>query len=359
MRILIIKTSALGDIVQAFSVLGFIKKNYPDAQVDWVVELPFLELVQSHPDIHRALSINSKKWRSRLFSKENRKEYRAFFQGLRTTVYDLILDLQGNIKSGLVMAFAKSSLKVGFGMSTVPEWPNVLASNRRYNPPLGFNIREDYLFLVRNALGNFSSFESGPVKLNLTEQESRRRTNLLELFSTINGLKVMVFPGSNWPNKQLSLTTLKNFLHLIESKLEVYYFFMWGTKEEEVLVKELALDFSLNSTVIDKLSLPLLQNMMNEVDLNFSMDSLPLHLAGTTTSPVYSVFGASSLQKYQPIGPLAGGLQGACPYGKSFEKRCPILRSCSTGACIKNLDAQQLFENFYLWWSQLNLRNGS
>lgn len=352
MKILVIKTSALGDVVHAFPVLGFIKKTYPYAQVDWVVELPSEQLVRSHPDINRVLVINTKKWRSRPFKKENRQELSDFFKQLRMNRYDLILDLQGNIKSSLVMAFAKSPLKIGFGLSTVPEWPNVLTSNRRYNPPVGSNIREDYLFLAQSALSDFTPFETRAVKLNLTEGENKVKTGLLEVFRSVKGVKIMIFPGSNWPNKQLSSDTLKNFLQLVAEKLEVHYFFMWGMKQEEACVKELARTFPINSTVVDKLSLPLLQNMMNEVDLNISMDSLPLHLAGTTTSLVYSVFGASSLHKYQPMGSLVGGFQGACPYGQSFEKRCPLLRSCSTGACIKNLSAEQLFENFYAWWKK-------
>src|SRR5260221_27031 len=82
--------------------------------------------------------------------------------------YDIVLDLQGNTKSGVVTACAKSSLKVGFGYLSVPEWPNVLATHQRYNPPSGRNIREDYLFIAQSALNHFVSVPMEGVQLQLT-----------------------------------------------------------------------------------------------------------------------------------------------------------------------------------------------
>lgn len=111
--------------------------------------------------------------------------------------------------------------------------------------------------------------------------------------------------------------------------------------------------FFKNSDVVDRLSLPALQNLMAHVDLVITMDSLPLHLAGTTMIPTYSFFGASSANKYKPLGKQSGTYQGICPYDRQFEKRCPILRTCKTGACIKNLEGSQLFEEFMRWWDSI------
>jgi len=63
MRILVVKTSSLGDIIQAFPVLDYLKQCQPSCEIDWVVEHPFAELVSSHPLIHQAIVIETKKWR--------------------------------------------------------------------------------------------------------------------------------------------------------------------------------------------------------------------------------------------------------------------------------------------------------
>jgi heptosyltransferase-1 len=163
-------------------------------------------------------------------------------------------------------------------------------------------------------------------------------------------MKVMVCPGSNWPNKQLSQETLRSFLHCFAEKLEAHFIFLWGHKEEKELAERLALSFPRKGTVLNKVTLPTLQNLMSKVDLVIAMDSLPLHLAATTATPSYSIFGASSAHKYKPIGLHHEAFQGSCPYGQTFTKRCDKLRTCKTGACIKDLQGKQLFDHFYKWW---------
>jgi heptosyltransferase-1 len=89
---------------------------------------------------------------------------------------------------------------------------------------------------------------------------------------------------------------------------------------------------------------------MDSVDLVVAMDSLPLHLAGTTKVKTFSVFGASLASKFKPAGKKHLTLQGHCPYGRVFEKRCPILRTCPTGACIRSLTGKAVFNAFKLQW---------
>src|SRR6187402_1475471 len=108
MKLLIIKTSSLGDIVQARESLPCL----PPADVDWVVEKPFSELVEGR--VHKVLTTETKKWRKNPFKWFS--EIRAFIRELRKTRYDVIVDLQGNFKSSLILAFARGVKKVGFGL---------------------------------------------------------------------------------------------------------------------------------------------------------------------------------------------------------------------------------------------------
>ena len=128
---------------------------------------------------------------------------------------------------------------------------------------------------------------------------------------------------------------------------------IWGNPTEKEIAEELVVALPQQCSLINKVSLPSLQNLMTQVDLVLAMDSLPLHLAGTTTTPTYSIFGASSANKYKPVGERHEAFQGSCPYGKKFERRCNILRKCKTGACIKQLEGRQLFDHFNAWWLSL------
>jgi heptosyltransferase I len=361
MKILIVKSSALGDIIHAFPVLSYLKLHYPNAQIDWVVEKPFSELLKAHPDIHQIHLIHSKQWRKTAWKKESWSEFNSFMKTLRSQTYDLVLDLQGNVKSGLVTALAKSKKKVGFGYPSVPEWPNILATHLRFNPPKGQNIREDYLFLARSAVGdserNIENNDNMGIELRIDEAQKFIVDQILESPIFQEGKrtkKIMVCLGSQWPNKKLSLPTLTELLHLIGKELNGRFLLIWGTPDEKGEVEQLHQQFLETSLIAPKLSLPTLQRLMQSQDLIITMDSLPLHLAGTTQTPTYSIFGPSLASKYKSTGKHHHSFQGFCPYGKKFEKRCPILRSCKTGSCMKDLSGVVLFADWLAWWRQLS-----
>jgi heptosyltransferase-1 len=82
------------------------------------------------------------------------------------------------------------------------------------------------------------------------------------------------------------------------------------------------------------------------MDCVIAMDSAALHLCGTTLTPSFSVFGPSAASIYKPLGSQHTHVQGFCPYKQEFIQRCPLLRTCKTGACIKNLQAEELFQHF-------------
>lgn len=267
MQVLIVKMSSLGDIIHTFPVLQYIKQYYPQTEIDWAVEQPFAELVQAHPFVNRVIPVQTKKWRSNPLKKATWQEIASFRRELRRSSYHIVLDLQGNVKSGLVTSSAKGLVKMGFGFSSVPEWPNILATNRRCNPPKGQNIREDYLYIAQSAFGKFAPIEEKGVQLKLKEQEKILLAPVLDHCRQIKSLKVLVCPGSNWTNKQLSKETLNHFLQSFSERINVHFLFLWGHQGEKAIAEELAAALPLQSSVVNKLPLPSLQNLMTEVDL--------------------------------------------------------------------------------------------
>lgn len=354
-KILIIKTSALGDVVQVYPVISYLRSKFPQAKIDWIVESQCVDLVQNLPEINRTISVSTKHWRKNIFKRKTWKEIFEFNQQLRSVRYDCVFDLQGNTKSGLILAQVRSSLKVGFGCSSVPEIPNLLFTNKRFNPPASENIRIDYLSIVSQALGDRPLKDFDPIKLHISEEQSKTIQNVLTSLKKSHRPLVLVCPGSAWKNKQMTPESLCDFLLKVNVQLMAQFIFSWGSLGEKLIAENLQSKFPCDSIVIEKMSLATLQNLMDGCDLVIAMDSLPLHLAGSTKTPTYSIFGASSAQKYKPIGKVHGSYQGLCPYGKKFEKRCPVLRTCTTGACIRNLDGNEVFSHFYSWWKQLYL----
>lgn len=335
MKILIVKMSALGDIIHLFPTVEFLKQQMPEATIDWVVEASFADLLETHPLVDRLVKIDTKRWRKAPLKGETWKASVQFKRELQNSHYDLLFDFQGNCKSAIVTALAKADRKVGFSRAALPEWPNLLATNERYLPPRGKNIRSDYFFLAKSACQALDvKMPLGTVELQMSSKQKKEVENLL-LTPVLQGKqKVLVCPGAAWKNKQLELEDLSQLLKKLG---ESAFLFAWGSDEELAVAQRLQKRFP-DSIVIPKLPLPLLQGVMAEVDLVVAMDSLPLHLAGTTKTPTYSFFGPSNAEKYRPLGSHHFSIQGSCPYGITFEKRCPRLRSCPTGACLKELN---------------------
>lgn len=348
-KILIVKTSSLGDIIQTFPSLSYLRNKFPEAQIDWVVEKSFAELVLTNPDVSNVIMMDSKTWRKGIFSHWD--EILQFRKEIKKTTYDVVFDLQGNVKSGFITLLARSCCKVGFGWRTVHEKPNTLFTNTRYDPPKGVNIREDYLLVVKGYFDDQKTYIDNRSLLEISVDQKNEIETILLHPELSQRPKVMVCPGSAWPNKQLPKETLIEFLSKLQNFLSCSFIFAWGTQAEQSLAQELQIKFS-HSLLLKRLPLPVLQNLMDRMELVVAMDSLPLHLAGTTRAKTFSVFGPSLATKFKPVGTHHYALQGACPYGRQFEKRCPILRTCPTGACIRHLSAISVFESFHQQWSR-------
>jgi heptosyltransferase-1 len=331
--ILIVKTSSLGDIVQALTVLDDLHFRFPTASIDWAVEASFAPILSAHPLIRRVISLPIKQ----------RKNLWKAIKDLREEKYDLIFDLQGNCKSGAVTLLARAQIKVGYSYKSVREWPNILATHIRFDVSKQQNIRLYYLELIQKYFQKEVPQTEMGVRFKIEPSEQERIKQILS--QAPKGLKMMVCPGSKWINKQIKKETLLAFLQQIHKVYHASFFLVWGDEAEKKLCEELAkeLDFAF---VVEKLSLPTWQNLMNEMDLVIAVDSSALHLCGTTATPSFSVFGPTQSGIFKPIGPLHFTYQGTCPYGRTFEKTCPVLRTCSTGACIREIKVAELFQAF-------------
>lgn len=318
MKILIIKTSALGDILHTLPAVRFIQELVPDAEIDWVVEKACAPLIENDYKLH---VIDTKKWRRNLWS--SFQEVRQAISSLRQKTYDVVFDFQGNTKSGILLSLSKAKVKVGFGRKTVPEKPNLLFTSLQVDPDPGCNIRQDYLALV--------------------EGWSQKKARLEQFGKQKSFSNILVCPGSKWKNKQLPLNTLAEFLQEIQK--ESQFWILHGNDEEKTQAEFLKGKLK-NATLVERLSLPELKQFMKQMDTVIAMDSLPLHLAGEVGIPTFSLFGPSLAEKYRPLGEIHRSVQGTCPYGHTFAKRCPILRTCPTGACMTNLDPHDLAKSF-------------
>lgn len=330
MRICIVKTSSAGDIVQALPVATSLLRKYPGATIDWVVERRYVALVAAHPDVMQAIPIDSYRWRSELLSSPYTifQEMRRHLGALRQERYDLLFDLQGNTKSALLTWLIRAKEKVGFGATSVAEFPALFTATRTIDVPGHLPMQLRYHALI----------EEGylPTTLSLTLAEG-------EIPPPASSPRIMVAPFSKWPNKEPSLEALAEFLSILFVEVGGTYLFVAGSDSERSRAEQLATSFP-TAQVLYAPSFPLWQAAMRQMDLVIAADSVALHLAGMTETPTLGLFGPSKAEVYNPLGAGRLSVQGACPYGEEFPARCPRLRSCPTGACLKGLSGRELWQ---------------
>ncbi len=358
--ILLVRTSAIGDVVQTFPVIEYLRGRFPAAQINWVVEkgmAPLLRQLKEYCSnralIDQVIEVEFKKWTKSLWLKQSRSAFKDFIRLLREEEYDVVFDLQGNSKSGLITMLARGKDKVGFGWHSVREKPNLIATTHRFEVPLDLNIREKYIKLAQTYYGDEASFVSKGITFQLSETEAERLQNLLLAPLMQHPLKLMVAVGSKWNNKKLADDTLISLLKEAQARANAALVLIYGNAEEKLFTDKLLSIFSNSAMAIGELTLPLWQALMRCVDGIIAVDSAALHFAGTTHTPSFSVFGPTSAQIFKPPEQQHHVFQGSCPYGKIFHKQCPILRSCTTGACMRHLTFEQLKDPFARWMEEL------
>lgn len=120
MRILLVKTSSLGDVVHNLPVVNDLRRHYPEAKIDWVVEESFADIPRLHPEICRVIPVAIRRWRRSLWTPGTWSEIRSFRRTLRTERYDLVIDTQGLLKSALITRMA-SGRRCGYAASSARE----------------------------------------------------------------------------------------------------------------------------------------------------------------------------------------------------------------------------------------------
>ncbi len=346
MKVLIVKLSAFGDVVHALHAVSYIKHKIPSLTIDWVVESPFSSVLKLSPYIDNIITVDTKRWRSRgLFHPDTLAEISETLKVLRTAGYDLVIDLQGNTKSGFFTAMTMCSRRAGFPKGRVRECTNILATNLRPAISSGLtNIRHQLLELGFSAISetlwseeiiegfnNFSCVTFAPSVLD------RQRRILEDCGALSDKLLIGIHTSTTWSTKKWPkyfwLELSKRF---VDNKLGQVLFF-WGSEEErnEVLdfVKFRPEGFFMwKGGTIEELAAAI-----GMVDVFIAPDTGPLHLAAFVGVPTISLYRATSARRNGPPGSKHIHLQSALKCSPCLKKKCRRNNRCATSISIESV----------------------
>ncbi len=277
MKILIVKLSALGDIIHASIILEYIHTRLPKAKIDWVVEERFSSLLEDHPYINKLFKVKLKEFFS---SKTARNETFSTLETVRQNRYDIAIDLQGLIKSALFLRLTGAKKRVGFSYKSVREFPAALFYNASFYVPYEENVIYRNIFLVSKAF-----------KLPLSEKDIlEKKPSFLSddtlIPKELKSLEILIVLGSSWQSKIYPEAKLKE---VIDSLKNYVIFLSWGSECEKQMGERIS--NTTHAKLAPKLSLKELTSVIAKAKLVVGGDSGPTHLAWAMNRPSITIYG--------------------------------------------------------------------
>ena len=344
MKILIVKLSAIGDVIHTLPALTALRRHYPNAQIDWLVETAAADLVQGHAALNRVLI-----WRRREFVqllKAGRFSsaaglFLSLLQQLRDSRYDLILDFQALLKSSLWIFLAKARRKAGFGKGMEHSEKSHLFLNERI-PAISMEVHAlDRGLRLLRAFG----ISDSQVRYDLPiEKEEERAAEQLMVESGVrlNRPFVAINPVAKWPTK---LWAAERFRELAEGLLRKGFQVVFtGSKEDRPHIDEMAGTLSPSIRRLDgRTTLKVLAAVYRSASVVVSTDTGPMHLAAAVRTPVVALFGPTAPWRTGPYGEGHVVLRAGVRCSPCFSRSCKTT-DLEPMACMNRITVEQVVD---------------
>jgi heptosyltransferase-1 len=292
-RILIVRTSAMGDVVHALPVLTALRRHLPEAKIGWVVEESMSPLLQGHPDLDELVVVRLRHWR-RSFSGENLGELRSFLSALNRFSPDVVLDLMGNHKAGVISALTRSGRRIGFARRSRREPSSAIWINRPV-APRGVHAVDRMLSLL-DALGlPPEPADFGPEKLFREAPPAIRE-------SPAEGPFALLHPGAGWANKRYPPAWWGEAARRLHAATGVPTWVAQARGEEELAAGVAAAGGGDAVRVVPAPDLPTLAALQRRASLMLGGDSGPTHLAHALGTSTLMVMGPTDPERHGPYG---------------------------------------------------------
>lgn len=278
-RIAIIKLSAMGDIIHAMVALQYIKRKYPNLQIDWFVETAFAPILENNPDINQIIKLDLKS------IKKDKKEIInqiKLIKKYEKNSYDLVIDAQGLIKSAIVSFFLGKN-RVGFSKNSTREKLASFFYTKKVDIAYDKNAIERNVKVLSQAL-NFEIAKDDILNKKPFLFYKNENEVIYEYLSK-DKKNVLFVIGASWPSKMYSKEKFAKIINNLDENCLI----TWGNEAE----KDIA-DFIANiskAKVLPKLDLNSLKAIMSKVDLVIGNDTGPTHMAWALNIPSITLFG--------------------------------------------------------------------
>jgi lipopolysaccharide heptosyltransferase I len=311
LKIALVKLSSLGDVIHALPVARALRRSHPGAHLTWIVEAREYALLRDHPDLDIVLPVDTRLWRRLIRWPAGARQVWAKLGRLRKRIrasrFDVTLDLQGLVKSGLLTAYTGAPLRIGFSPGWCREWLNSLFTNRHVTPPpQAVHVVEQYLAL----LGPLGVVSSAPEFHVPARPEAERR---IEEFLGEQGIKrqdllVALNPGAGRENKRWPVSHMRALAERLGAEPGVRLVLLWGPDEIH-MARQIRDGLSTKAILAPPTDLDELASLLRRCRLMIANDTGPLHLAAALGTPCLGLYGPTSPERNGPYGGRCRGVK--------------------------------------------------
>jgi lipopolysaccharide heptosyltransferase I len=318
-RILLIKPSALGDVINTVPVLVKLRRRYPAAHIDWLLTTPLAEWLRHHPCLSGVVPFDRQTLARAGRSWTATRDLLGFLWSLRAARYDLVIDLHGQFRSALLVLATGARTRVGFdrprrqvrqgSRRSLPEsayrhgWTGtregawLAYSHRIPVPTLDVHAVDRYLWLGP-LLGLDDS--APDMRLPVPDDDRHRAAQLRERHGLAGRPFALLFPGTQWETKHWhSAGFITVAQHLTRRGLAVA---LAGAGAEQAACQAVAAGCPEARYLCGQTGLGELAALIDQADVCVTNDSGPMHLAVALGRPVVSVFGPTDPVWVGPYG---------------------------------------------------------
>ncbi len=331
-NILVVKLSAIGDVIHALPVSYAIKEQYPEAHLTWVVEQAAYAILADNPCIDELILFEKAKFRS---IGGFLREIGPFRRRLRTRRYDASLDLQGLFKSAAIAWNAGAKLRIG--TANMREGAHLVSRPVRGAHAEG-HIVERYLDVAR-ALGCRVGEVRFPV--SVSDRDRMAADTLLAREGVQEGRPFVAFAvGANWPNKRWPV---EHFAALADRLYHAHYVpvLVGGGRLDATLAEDILRASEIPPVnLVGRTNLKQLAHVFTRAALVLGGDTGPVHLAAGLRVPTVMLMGPTDANRNGPYGQLQNAIEVDRPCRGCWKRACPKGLDCLAAISVDAVAAK-------------------
>lgn len=335
MRVLIIKLTSMGDLMHALPALTDAAQIYPDIEFDWVVDKAFSAVPKWHPRVSKVITTSHRHWRQSWWRSFMRGELTGFYKALNADDYDVVVDMQNNLKSGLVSLLRKGPV-YGLDKYSCREKPAHLA----YRHPINVNPDQHAVERMRQilaaALGYSVPDEAADYGVDLAHCQ------LPALDFNVSRPYLMLVHNASWLTK---LWPVRHWQSLVRKAAEAGYQLLLpcGNEEEYQRACQIA-SVSEYAHALPRLPLDNVLALMKGAEAVLASDTGLAHMAAVIGKPAITLYGSTDTHLIGTYGANQQHLITGMSCSPCYKRRCPLPESLDAEpVCMSAMEADQVW----------------